>query len=264
MERDGVIERINSSVWMSNIVVARKKCGGVRVGVNLSAVNQALVPERFPLPTMEELTEKIAGCSVFSKIDLAWGYMQLELAEDCRFLTAFVTHDSVFQWRSLPFGLATGPSAFQQVIRRILEGLEGCTNILDDNLVFGRDVEEHDRRLRAVLRSLVKYGATVRADKCELGKSAVHFNGHHLSAEGIRPLQSNVVALERIAPPVNQRQLQRFVGAATYYAKFVDRFADLCVPFRPLLKADSTWTWTADCQRAFERSSRSKPRLLRR
>ena len=150
MEQDGVIERISSSVWISNIVVARKKCGGVRLCVNLSAVNKALIPERYPLPTMEELTEKVAGCTVFSKIDLAWGYMQLELAESCRYLTAFVTHDGVYQWRSLPFGLASGPSAFHQVIRLILENLEGCANILDDILVCGRDVEEHDRRLRAV------------------------------------------------------------------------------------------------------------------
>jgi hypothetical protein len=71
MERDGIIERIDTSVWMSNIVVARKKSGGVRVCVNLSDVNKALIPQRYPLPTMEELTEQIAGSTVFSKLDLA-------------------------------------------------------------------------------------------------------------------------------------------------------------------------------------------------
>jgi hypothetical protein len=77
MEREGIIERIDASVWTSNIVVVRKKCGGVRVCVNLSDVNKALVPRRYPLPTMEELTERIAGSTVFSKPDLAWGYLQL-------------------------------------------------------------------------------------------------------------------------------------------------------------------------------------------
>lgn len=252
MECDGVIERIDASVWTSNIVVARKKDGGVRVCVNLSNVNQALVPQRYPLPTMEELTEQIAGSTVFSKLDLAWGYLQLELAEECRYISAFVTHDGVFQFRSLPFGLATGPSAFQQVIRRILEGLPGCANILDDVLVFGRGTAEHDSRLRGVLDRLVKYGATLRADKCVLGQPEVEFNGHRVSADGVKPLQSNVSALERIPPPSNQRQLSRFVGAATYYAKFVPLFAELCQPFRPLLKLDSEWAWSADCQRAFD------------
>jgi hypothetical protein len=70
MERDGIIERIDTSVWMSNIMVARKKSGGVRVCVNLSDVNKALIPQRYPLPTMEELTEQIAGSTLFSKLDL--------------------------------------------------------------------------------------------------------------------------------------------------------------------------------------------------
>ena len=125
LERDGVIERITSSVWTSNIVVTRKRCGTARVCINLSDVNRAIVPERYPLPTMEELTEKIAGCTVFSKIDLAWSYTQLELAEECRYLTAFVTHEGVYRARVLRFGLASGPSAFQQVIRLILRDLEG-------------------------------------------------------------------------------------------------------------------------------------------
>jgi hypothetical protein len=158
-------------VWTSNIVVARKKCGGVRVCVNLSDVNKALVPQRYPLPTMEELTERIAGSTVFSKLDIAWGYLQLELAEECRYVTAFVSHEGVFQWRSLPFGLATGPSAFQQVVRHMTDQLPGCVHILDDILCYGRDMVEHDTRLRDILDRLAKYDATLRVDKCVLGQS---------------------------------------------------------------------------------------------
>jgi transposase InsO family protein len=252
MERDGVIERIDSSQWISNLVVARKKNNQIRICVNLSAVNQALIPARFPLPTMEELTARLAGSTVFSKIDLRWGYMQLELAEECRYLTAFVTHDGVFQWRFLPFGLASGPSAFQQVVRRMLEGLEGCVNILDDIVVFAVDMEEHDKRLRLVLNRLQKYGATVRVDKCAIGVPEVEFNGHLLSAAGIRPLTSNVEAILRLPVPENQRQLLRFLCTATYYMKFCPGFAALCEPLRRLLRADVEWAWSADCQRAFQ------------
>jgi hypothetical protein len=120
-----------------------------------------------------------------------------------------------FQFRSLPFGLTSGPSAFQQVVRLITE-LPGCVNILDDLLIWGRDMAEHDARLRNVLDRLAKYGATLRVEKCVLGQPEVDFNGHRVSANGVRPLQSNVAALKRIPPPTNQRQLSRFVGAATY------------------------------------------------
>jgi len=109
-----------------------------RLCVNLTAVNKALILDLYPLPTMDELTAKFTGSTVFSKIDLLWGYLQLPLSSDSRYLTAFVTQEGVRQFKSLPFGLATGPSAFHKVIRKILEGLDGCVSILDDILVYGR------------------------------------------------------------------------------------------------------------------------------
>ena len=84
------------------------------------------------MPTMDELTKKLAGSTVFSKIDLLWGYLQLEIAEDKRYLTSFVTHIEVFRFKRLPFSLASRPSVFYQVIRTILKGLDGCESILDD------------------------------------------------------------------------------------------------------------------------------------
>jgi RNase H-like domain found in reverse transcriptase/Reverse transcriptase (RNA-dependent DNA polymerase)/Integrase zinc binding domain/Integrase core domain len=252
LQREGIIERIDTSPWLSNVVTARKKDGSVRLCVNLKEVNKALIPEKFPLPTMDELTEKVAGCKIFSKIDLLWGYLQLPLHQQSRYLTSFITHVGVFQYTSLPFGLATGPSAFQQVIRKILHGLPGCTNILDDILVYGQSMEEHDENLRRVLQRLQHYNATVRPDKCVIGAAEVDFNGHSISAAGVRPLQSNVDAILRIPTPADQRQLLRFVCTATYYMKFVPGFAKLCLPLRPLLKADSTWDWTSACQRAFD------------
>jgi len=78
-----IIERIESSTWMSNLVVARKKDGNIRLCVNLKKVNKAVIPTRYPLPTMDELVSTPAGAKVFSKIDLKWGYLQVPLAESC-------------------------------------------------------------------------------------------------------------------------------------------------------------------------------------
>lgn len=252
LEQDGVIERVDASSWTSNILTVPKKDGSLRLCVNLTDVNRAIIPERYPLPTMDELTETIAGSVVFSKIDLLWGYLQLELAEESRYLTAFVTHIGVFRFRSLPFGLASGPSAFHQVIQKIIEGLDGCVNILDDILLYARSMAEHDERLRRLLERLSKYNATVRKDKCIIGASEVDFNGHRISASGILPLSSNVDAIQRIPVPEDPRQLSRFVSTAAYYLKFVPEFAELCDPLRQLLRADAVWNWSPTCQANFE------------
>ena len=252
LEQQGVIERIDASPWTSNLLTVPKRDGGLRLCVNLTDANKCIIPERYPLPTMEELTEKLAGSTIFSKIDLLWGYLQLELSEDRRNLTAFVSHVGVFRYRSTPFGIASGPSAFHQVIRTILKDLDGCTSILDDILVYGRTVEEHDRRLGLVLQKLSDVNATVRKDKCVIGAAEVEFNGHRINASGILPLRSNVDALLRIPSPTDVKQLSRFLSTATYYLKFVPDFADIADPLRKLLKANAQWTWTDNHQRRFD------------
>jgi RNase H-like domain found in reverse transcriptase/Integrase zinc binding domain/Integrase core domain/Reverse transcriptase (RNA-dependent DNA polymerase) len=253
MEAEGVIQPVDASPWMSNLVVAGKKDGGVRLCVNLTAVNKAVIPDRYPLPTMEELTEKLAGSNVFSKIDLLWGYTQLELAQEARHMTSFMSHIGCYCFRSLPFGLASGPSAFHKVICQILAGLPGCASILDDIIIFGKDVADHDANLRRVLAALAKANATVRVDKCVIGQPSVEFNGHKITAQGIKPLQSNVDAILRMPVPKDQKQLLRFVSTANYYLKFVQGFADLCDPLRQLLKADTPWHWSDQHQQCFQR-----------
>lgn len=253
MEREGIIERIESSPWMSNVVVAKKKDGNIRLCVNLKDVNKAVIPTRYPLPTMDELTSTLAGSKIFSKIDLKWGYLQVPLTESKRYLTAFVTHEGVFQFKSLPFGICSAPSAYQQIVRKIIENIPGCVNLLDDILIHARTVTEHDERLRQVLARLQHYNATVRASKCVLGVPEVEFNGHIVSANGIRPLQSNVQGIVDIPTPTNAKQLLRWICTTTYYMKFVPSFAEIATPLRALLKHDAIWSWTPECQMAFDR-----------
>ena len=130
--------------------------------------------------------------------------------------------------------MSTGPSSFQSVIRKLLDGLSGC--ILDDILVYGRYIAEHNFRLRHVLHRLADCNVTARRQVCVSGKPEVDFNGYRVSAAGVGPLQSNVDAIVKMPNPTDQRQLLRFMCTSAYYLKFVPRFADLGEPLRALLK----------------------------
>jgi hypothetical protein len=105
----GLIEKIDASSWISNIVPIRKPDKKLRVCLDLTDVNRAIIPESYLLPVIEELTCNLAGSTVFSKIDLRWGYLQVELAPESRYLTAFVSPDQgVWQYKRLCFGIASG------------------------------------------------------------------------------------------------------------------------------------------------------------
>ena len=112
-----------------------------------------MIPDKYPNPTLEEFCKS----TVFSKLDLFQGYLQVPL-ERCRNLTA-----GVFQFCRVPFGLV---SAFQKIMRQVFDGLEGVTIYLDDIIVHGSCQEEHDSRLQEVL---AYYHLTLNSQKCLFG-----------------------------------------------------------------------------------------------
>ena len=93
--------------------------------MDLRKVNQALIPGKHPLPTIEDITAKFHGSKVYSKLDLKQGYLQLPLAEEGHYFTAFVTHTGVYQFKRMPFGLSSAPRAFQKVMVTVVAGVPG-------------------------------------------------------------------------------------------------------------------------------------------
>jgi hypothetical protein len=247
-----IIEKIDASPWISNLVIVRKTDKSLRICVDLTNVNKAVIPEVYPLPTLEELTSKLAGATVFSKLDMKWGYLQVPLATESRYLTAFVTHEGVYQFMRLPNGICSAPSAFQQIIKHMLTNIDGVVNLLDDILIYGTTVQEHDKRLAMVLERLNAHQVVLHKDKSVVGVRQINFNGHELSGQGMRPLTSNVDDLSKMTPPVDVKQLRSFIGAIGFYARFVPHYADIIEPLRCLLRLDVPWDWTSDCQRSFE------------
>ncbi|KAJ8369984.1 hypothetical protein SKAU_G00100120 [Synaphobranchus kaupii] len=98
----GIIEQVNAAPWISNLVIAKKKSGGIRICVDLRLVNKAVILDRYLLPTSEELTALFYGSTVFTKLNLRQGYLQVPLHPASRDLTAFVTHAGVFGYTRMP------------------------------------------------------------------------------------------------------------------------------------------------------------------
>ena len=97
MQDMGIIEKIGASAWISNLVNVKKADKSLCLCLDLTNVNKAMIPEFYPLPTLKELTSKITGSTVFSKLDMKWGYLQEQLVVESWYVTAFVTHKSVFK-----------------------------------------------------------------------------------------------------------------------------------------------------------------------
>ena len=115
MESLGVISKVEKpSTWCAGMVVVPKKSGAIRICVDYRALNENVLRDVHPLPTVEENLSKLAGATVFSKLDCNSGFWQVPLEESSRDLTTFITPFGRFRFNKLPFGINSTPEHFQR------------------------------------------------------------------------------------------------------------------------------------------------------
>lgn len=150
------------------------------------------------------------------------------------------------------FGISCAPELFQKVMESVVAGLEGVVVYLDDIMVWGRNPEEHDRRLKALLCRLQDYGILLNKEKCVFDVPQLEFLGHELSSSGIRPTQSRIAAIKSFRVPGNVSELRSFLGLITYVGRFLPSLADKTEPLRSLLRVGEKFDWQPKHTRAFE------------
>ena len=187
LEND-IIERVERpTTWISPVVVAPKPLGDIRLCVDMRRANEAIVRERLPIPTVDEVLESLNGSTVFSNLDLRWGFHQIELEPNSRDITSFATDDGIFRYKRLSFGVNASPEKYQHIVTQTMAGLKVVANIADDLVVHGQDCEEHDRNMIKVLERLKERGLTMNAEKCTFRMTKVVFMGLLLTRHGIGP-----------------------------------------------------------------------------
>ena len=155
--------------------------------------------------------------TVFSKLDLKWGFHQIEeKAEESRGITTFTTHAGLFRYKRLMFGTSSAPELYQHIIQQVLQGCEGTHNIADDIIVHGRGVEEQDKRLDRVFHRLQERGLTVNPDKCEFRIPRIAFMGHVLSEKVIGPMEDKVKAVSEAREPECASEVRSFLGLVNF------------------------------------------------
>lgn len=148
--RDIIEVKKGPATWVSPLVVVGKASGEPRICLDLRRVNQAVVREHFPMPVVEEYIARLGKGKIWSKLDIREAFHQVELSEESRDVTTFITNRGLFRFKRLPFGLVTAPEIFQRIMEEMLSGCEGTCWYLDDVIIEGETKEIHDRNLKKV------------------------------------------------------------------------------------------------------------------
>uniref|UniRef100_A0A8R1DZW4 RNA-directed DNA polymerase n=1 Tax=Caenorhabditis japonica TaxID=281687 RepID=A0A8R1DZW4_CAEJA len=248
-------ERITESntPWISPIVLVPKKNGSLRVCLDFRKLNEVTIPDNFPLPRIDSILEKVGGSKFFSSLDMANGYLQLRLDPESSYKCGFVTEDKVYAYTHLPFGLRSAASYFQRAMRTVLAGMEQDVMMyIDDVLVFSKSFESHVKTLRKVLTRFREYNLKASPAKCEFAKKSIVFLGHEISETNYSPNQANLDTIEKMPIPRDLRAVQRFVGMAGFFRKFIKNFSEIAEPLTKLTRKEQKFEWTSEQQQAFE------------
>jgi len=254
-----IIEAVPDSPteWVSPLVVVPKSDKSVRICVDMRRANEAIIRERHPIPTVEEILLDLNGATVYSKLDLKWGFHQVELDPESRAITTFITHEGLYRYKRLMFGISSAPEKYQQIIHNVLQGCQGVANIADDIIVYGRGIEEHDANLHAVLERIKESGMTLNPAKCEFRLPKLTFFGHELSSKGISPCEEKIAAIQNAGEPKSASEVRSFLGLVQYSAKFIPDFAETAEPLRKLIRKGGKFQFGDEQKEAFDNLKRA-------
>jgi hypothetical protein len=251
LEAAGIVRRSNSP-WSSPLHMVPKADGSWRPCGDYRRLNTVTTPDRYPLPSMLDLSAKLHGCKFFSCVDLVKGYHQIPMAADDIEKTAIITPFGLFEYLFMPFGLTNAAQSFQRLMDKLFRHLPFVFTYLDDHLIASRTLEEHLLHLQQFFQVLQENGLTINPAKCVFAVPSLKFLGHTVDEAGITPLPRHVTAVQDCPPPTDIKQLQRFLGLINFYRRFLPAVARTLKPLTDLLKGSpKVLLWSPTANAAF-------------
>lgn len=218
---DNGIIRPSKSQWASPLHMASKKDGNIRPCGDYRRLNERTLPDRYPVPRIEDFHYILKNKKVFSKIDLFKAYFQIPIAEEDKPKTAIITPFGLYEFNVMSFGLRNAPSTFQRFINEVCHGLDFVFPYLDDILIASASNEEHEGHLKMLMKRLAEYGLRINMSKSVFGVQELGFLGYWITPEGSKPLPEKVQAILDYKLPEKIHELRTFLGIVNFYRPYL-------------------------------------------
>ena len=230
----------SSSPYSSPRVSVRKKDGTLRLCCDYRKLNSKTIPDRHPLPKIQQILENFGGNQYFSILDQGKAYHQLYLKPECRHYTAFITPWGFYEWVRVPFGLMNSPAVFQRFMEQCFQDYRDDFIVpdIDDLLVYSKDFNSHVEHLRLSLQRLQQHDVKIKVKKCQLFKQKVRYLGRIVAADGYRLDPKNIQSVTELVKqnPKTLGEVRRLLGMVDCFRKYIANFSKKAAPLCQLLK----------------------------
>lgn len=221
---DQGIIRHSTSPWSSPLWIVPKKTDASnkkkwRLVVDYRKLNEKTIDDKYPIPNIDEILDKLGRCMYFSTLDLASGFHQIEVNPKDVEKTAFSVNNGHYEFIRMGMGLKNAPSTFQRVMDNVLKDLlnKGCLVYMDDIIVYSTSMQEHIDILTKVFERLRNANFKVQLDKSVFMQREVSFLGHLITPDGVKPNPDKIAAIKKFPIPKTPKQIKSFLGLIGYY-----------------------------------------------
>ncbi|UYV69407.1 hypothetical protein LAZ67_6003487 [Cordylochernes scorpioides] len=225
MLNNGII-RPSNSPWASPLHLVSKKDESLRPCGDYRRLNAVTLPDRYPIPRLDDFHHILKGTRVYSKIDLCKAFYQIPIAEEDKPKTAIITPFGLFEFNVMSFGLRNATATFQRFMHEVLRNLDFAFVYLDDILVASKTEEEHYSHLETLFSRLNSYGLRINLSKSKFLVQEIDFLGYLITSHGVKPLPTKVKAILEYKKPKTVHELRIFLGMLNFYRTFLNNAAE--------------------------------------
>lgn len=254
LEKEKIIEKATEPTeWVNSLVIVYKKDKSIRLCIDPTNLNKAIKREHFKIPTLDEILSKIGEANYFSTVDCSSGFWQIQLDKESSKLCTFNTPFGRYKFLRMPYGISSAPEVFTKRIKQIYDSIPGVDTYVDDILIWGKTIDEHNARLEAVLKIAKDNNLRFNKAKCKFGLTEIKYMGHIISNKGIKPDQTKVEAIKNMSVPQNKKEVERLLGMIQYVSRFIENVSELTEPLRHLLKKSVLFQWNIEQEGALKK-----------
>jgi len=251
--RKGFI-RHSQSPCAAPVLFAAKPDGGLRLCVDYRGLNKITIKNRYPLPLIGEILERLGSAKFFTKFDVRDGYYRLRMASGEEWKTAFRCRYGLFEYCVMPFGLCNAPGTFQHYVNDTFHEFldDFLVAYLDDLLIYSKTLKEHKRHVKLVLQRLQDAGLYLKPSKCQFHQTEISFLGYIINQDGIKMDPIKVEAVTQWPTPESVHDIQIFLGFANFYRRFIRGYSRTIAAITKLLKKGVKFRWDTAAEKAFQ------------
>jgi len=255
MLRTDKIQRSTSSAGSPILFVPIPHGRGLRLCVDYRALNKVTIPNRYPLPIMQELQDRVQGAQWFTKMDLKNRFHLIRIRDGDEWKMTFRTWNGLYEFQVMPFRLTNAPSTFQDMMNHVFSDMLDVRLLvyMDDILMYAQTQEEHDSQVKKVLERLPENGLAVSPGKCVWRLQEVKFLGYNIGKDGIKMSPEKVEAVLSWKRPGSLTDTQSFLRFGNFYKRFIPNYSGVACPLIELTKGEGkNWTWNPQAEAVFE------------